>query len=122
MEGSLAFTTQDQCGSVGGFLGTVAAERSRGSWKVEDASADTPYLLCIYTAHRFYSLTKLLPGPQRIGQENLALSTKAIFVCAQGKVTWLLWTEVLLCLTHGRTVRWRQRLRSPVSGVFKQAS
>lgn len=39
MEGTLAFTAPDQCDSSWGFVETMAAENSRRSWKVEDASS-----------------------------------------------------------------------------------
>lgn len=79
MEGKLVFTTQDQCDCGCGFLGAIAAEKSRRSWKVEDASEEPPCLLCICAAHHFYSLTKLLLGPQRIRQENLCSEHQSYF-------------------------------------------
>lgn len=122
MEDTVAFPTLDQCDSGCDCIGTRAAEESRRSWKVEDASAKPPCSLCISPAHRFYSLTKLLLGPRRRRQRTCALRTRAIFCLYAGQGDTAAVDQGSAVPDTQLMLRWSQKLslrRSPVSGLFK---
>lgn len=124
MEGMLAFPILDRCNSGCDCMGARAAEESRRSWKVEDASAEPPCSLCIYTTRRFYLLTKLLLGPRRIRQENLCSEDQSYFCLCAGQGDTAAVGQGSAVPDTQLMLRWSQKLslrRSPVSGLFKQS-
>lgn len=76
----MAVTPPRQCDSVSGFTGDKGGGEVREGRKVKDAPEEPLCSFCIYIARAGCAA----PGPRRTSQEACALSTRAIFICAQG--------------------------------------
>lgn len=110
----MAVTPPRQCDSVSGFTGDKGGGEVREGRKVKDAPEEPLCSFRIYIARAGCAA----PGPRRTSQEACALSTRAIFICAQGAAP--------LSLTLGigceggirsHVLRWRRDLPS---GVCRQ--
>lgn len=76
----MAVTPPRQCDSVSGFTGDKGGGEVREGRKVKDAPEEPLCSFRIYIARAGCAA----PGPRRTSQEACALSTRAIFICAQG--------------------------------------
>lgn len=110
----MAITPPRQCDSVSGFTGDKGGGEVREGRKVKDAPEEPLCSFRIYIARAGCAA----PGPRRTSQEARALSTRAIFICAQGAAPLSL-TLGIGCEGGIRSdvLRWRRDLPS---GVCRQ--